>query len=243
MHTVHQITCHFPCCQNSQSAQTNLSIGLRVTAVAIGTILAIGGSLILSNVPGIGSFGHPVGWAAISTSVVLVPIGICIKCVKNKVLENQSIVDNQPIVVTKKQIEYTPSCLLEQKVKYTSFYLSEEELQFITEALVEAINGQIHHNSSEDSMKNQNSIFIRYDEGKIVETIESLIKKATVTNQKKRDKIKKRYSLLDDSKRSPLSRNQFCIGIAATKLKKYNFIYSYKLDTANKGYWIQTESP
>lgn len=91
MSQVHSIACGFPFCQNSQSKQTNLSIGLRVTVIAVGTIVAIGGILMLCGTPGISQLGHTVAWVAISTGGTLVLIGVSIKCVEYEIDKNADL--------------------------------------------------------------------------------------------------------------------------------------------------------
>jgi len=79
-----RLACGLPFCQNPQKTQTNLSIGLRITAVALGTIATIAGALILFNIPGLSHFGTIPGWAAVALGAFLILVGTSIKCVKEQ---------------------------------------------------------------------------------------------------------------------------------------------------------------
>ncbi len=82
MSKVHSIACGLPFCQSAQGKQTDLSIRLRVTAIAIGTIVAIGGILILRGTPGMSSLGHVAAWIEISVGGTLVLIAASVKYVE-----------------------------------------------------------------------------------------------------------------------------------------------------------------
>ena len=83
MSQVH-LACGLPFCQNPKDIQTNLSIGLRITAVVLGTLAVIVGTLILLNIPGLSHLGTTVGWTLVSIGTFLVLVGVSIKCVKRK---------------------------------------------------------------------------------------------------------------------------------------------------------------
>jgi hypothetical protein len=71
-------TCGLPWCQNIEGEQTNLSRGLRVTAVALGIIAVVGGILILC---GIGQLSNSIGWSMLAAGGVSALLGVAIKCV------------------------------------------------------------------------------------------------------------------------------------------------------------------
>lgn len=83
MSQVH-LSCGLPFCQNPKDIQTNLSIGLRITAVVLGTLAVIVGALVLLNIPGLSHLGTTVGWTLVSIGTFLALVGISIKCVKDK---------------------------------------------------------------------------------------------------------------------------------------------------------------
>lgn len=76
------IACGLPFCQNNRVHQTKVSIGLRVTAVAIGTIAVLIGILILCGIPGLNHLGSSVAWPALSVGVSLLMLGAALKCVR-----------------------------------------------------------------------------------------------------------------------------------------------------------------
>jgi hypothetical protein len=91
------LSCGLPFCQstqNTQSKQTNLSLGLRITAVALGIIAAIAGILILC---GIGSLSDIIGGSVLATGRILVILGASLKCINNK-----ATIDNNPLQPTNK---------------------------------------------------------------------------------------------------------------------------------------------
>ncbi len=78
------ISWELPCCSSNSGEQTGYSIGLRVTAVALGAIVAIAGILVLLHVPGFSHFGTTEGWIALSVGTFVALVGIAIKCVRNQ---------------------------------------------------------------------------------------------------------------------------------------------------------------
>lgn len=79
MSQVHAIACVLPFCQGTQARQTNLSIGLRITAIALGIIAAIIGILI---VPRLGHLGTTPGWITFSIGAFVALVGASPTCVK-----------------------------------------------------------------------------------------------------------------------------------------------------------------
>ena len=76
------IACGLPFYQSSQGKQTNLSIGIRVTAIVVGIIAAIIGLLIVLNVPGLGHLGTTTGWATFSVGAFITCVSASLKCIK-----------------------------------------------------------------------------------------------------------------------------------------------------------------
>jgi len=84
MNSVHSIACGLPFFQNTVGRQTHFSIGLRITAIALGTILAIGGILVLCGIPGISQLGNTVAWVTLPIGGALALLGISFKCIGHK---------------------------------------------------------------------------------------------------------------------------------------------------------------
>ena len=86
MNSLDGIRCGCPCFQNNneQTKQTNVSIALRATAVALGVILVIAGILIFCGNPGLSQFNTlvTVGVIAFQMGLLSIALGISIKCVK-----------------------------------------------------------------------------------------------------------------------------------------------------------------
>lgn len=82
MSKVH-LACGAPFCQSPQGTQTNLSIGLRITALALGTLIALVGVLTLLNVPVLSQLGTTVGWTLFSIGICLALVSASIKCIKS----------------------------------------------------------------------------------------------------------------------------------------------------------------
>lgn len=116
MNQVYSIAPGLPFCQKTQGKQTNLSIGLRITAVVFGAIAAIVGMLILLHIPGLSQFGNVIGWTAVSVGAFLALMGASIKCIKNQPLQSnsQSIID--PEVETSTTKVDAASTVTSQKV-------------------------------------------------------------------------------------------------------------------------------
>jgi hypothetical protein len=76
--------CGLPFCQNPKDIQTNFSVGLRISAVVLGTLAIIVAGLIVLNIPGLNHIGTTGGWTLVSIGTVLVLVGISVKCVKDK---------------------------------------------------------------------------------------------------------------------------------------------------------------
>ncbi|MEZ5314796.1 MAG: hypothetical protein R3E91_01080 [Chlamydiales bacterium] len=73
------ILCGFPFCQSTQGKETNLSIKIRVIAIALGIIAAIAGIL---SVFGLGHLGAAAGGAVLSVGTLIALVGASIKCIK-----------------------------------------------------------------------------------------------------------------------------------------------------------------
>lgn len=83
MSQICSIACGLPGCQ-SRAEQTRVSIGLRVTAIAIGLIAILIGTLIYCGIPGLGHLGYSVAWPVISSGIVLFLLGTTLECVKKE---------------------------------------------------------------------------------------------------------------------------------------------------------------
>jgi hypothetical protein len=84
MGEVCSIACGLPFCSSNQGHQTKVSIGLRITAVAIGTIAVLTGILIFSGIPGLSHLGSSVAWSTLSFGICLLMLGTALKCVKKQ---------------------------------------------------------------------------------------------------------------------------------------------------------------
>jgi hypothetical protein len=82
-----------PFCSSNQGHQTKVSIGLRITAVAIGTIAVLIGILIFSGIPGLSHLGSSVAWSTLSVGICLVMLGTALKCVKKQTGSGNSYMD------------------------------------------------------------------------------------------------------------------------------------------------------
>lgn len=96
--------CSLPFCQHPQDVQTNLSIGLRITAIAVGIIVTIVGICILRGTPGISQLGHTVAGVAISAGGTLVLIAASIKCVQPD-LSERVVSEDKGIVIAEEIID------------------------------------------------------------------------------------------------------------------------------------------
>jgi hypothetical protein len=72
------------CCQNNEHEQTTLSKALRITAVVVGVLVALGGTLIILEVPIMADLGTTVGWSLIGGGGAVALIGIFFKCTQGK---------------------------------------------------------------------------------------------------------------------------------------------------------------
>lgn len=79
-----------PFCQDPRE-QTDLSLGLRVMVVVLGTIVAIGGILMALNVSGLVQYGTTAGWGTFSVGAAVALIAISIKGVKTNEMLNDSL--------------------------------------------------------------------------------------------------------------------------------------------------------
>jgi hypothetical protein len=77
------LACGLPFCSNNQPNQTDAAVGLRITAIVLGTLAAIAGVLLM---PQLRVLGPSIGWgsALMSLGTLLIFIGIAIKCVKKQ---------------------------------------------------------------------------------------------------------------------------------------------------------------
>lgn len=73
------IVCGLPFCNPGQ--QTKLSIGLRITAIVLGLLLAAVGVLIVTR---LGHLSAAYGWSIFATGAAFVGLGISVKCIKNQ---------------------------------------------------------------------------------------------------------------------------------------------------------------
>lgn len=81
MSQVH-LACGLPFCQKPDQAQTNFSIGLRITAIALGTLAVSLNALIALNIFGLSHLGNTMGWTAGAVGASLILVGMAIKCVR-----------------------------------------------------------------------------------------------------------------------------------------------------------------
>ncbi len=87
MGPAHSITCGLPFCQHIPGEETNLSICLRVTTVALGSFVLIAGILIISGLGAdqlLGQFTILTGVTTLSIGVFVALLGLSIKCVKEQ---------------------------------------------------------------------------------------------------------------------------------------------------------------
>jgi ankyrin repeat protein len=76
------ITGGLPFCQNTKGEEINLSIGLRVSIVALGTLALIVGILIVVGIPGLSQLGTTIGYGGLSAGALVALAGISVKCIK-----------------------------------------------------------------------------------------------------------------------------------------------------------------
>ena len=82
MATTYSITCGLPSLNNTlRREQTEFSLYVRVTALAVGILLALMGTLILLGVPHLNLLGTTKGWTCLSLGLVLAMAGASMKCV------------------------------------------------------------------------------------------------------------------------------------------------------------------
>ena len=89
------VSCALPFCQSAQqmqSNQTSLSLGLRITAIALGIIAIIGSIVILY---GIGQLSYIIGWSMLAAGSASLILGISIKCI-NKTDETDEADNSAP---------------------------------------------------------------------------------------------------------------------------------------------------
>jgi hypothetical protein len=168
MSQIYSIACGLPFCQSTKGEQTTLSIGLRVTAVALGSIAVIGGILILCGIPGINQFGNTVVWITFSTGGSLIIIGASVKCIKHEINENNSL--NNPTAEHSNSqaiIDATETIIDEEhSIIDEEHSISERELQEGITISDETIQ-KIQTNMKNILQKNENG------EVKIYETVSS----------------------------------------------------------------------
>jgi hypothetical protein len=95
-----RLTCGLPFIQNNENKQTALSTGLRITAVALGTIAATVGILALLHVPGLNALGSIGGWVSTGLGAGAAILGAAIKGVKeetNKKNPSPEISETPPV--------------------------------------------------------------------------------------------------------------------------------------------------
>lgn len=96
--------------QRGGEKQIHLSIGLRITGLALGIIAAVIGILILFNLPGLSQFGTTTGWIAISIGVFLVLLSASIKCVQQRSLEDKKIADHEYLFLARRNGRSQEGC-------------------------------------------------------------------------------------------------------------------------------------
>ena len=131
MSAVPSITFDFPPF-NGVGEQTKLSVGLRITALVVGTIVALTGILILAGIPGLHHLGTTVGWIFLSIGLVIAAAGASLKCVERQNDPVSPVVQNvpapEPIVATD---QHSPS--QRQLSQFSSSIIPEELVLHILE--------------------------------------------------------------------------------------------------------------
>jgi hypothetical protein len=117
MGAVPSIVFGLPFCQNTKGDQTKLSIGLRVTAIALGTIAMIVSILMLCSIPGLSQLGTTAGWIIFTIGAGLALLGIAIKCVKETSLNVVKDAKPLPKMPPKPSQHRPKNCLLSQHAK------------------------------------------------------------------------------------------------------------------------------
>lgn len=80
----YSITLGLPFCHNTSIPEANVSVGLRITAVAIGCLSLLAAALIFLQIPMISHLGSIGQWTTLSFGLFLIVAGIALKCIKKK---------------------------------------------------------------------------------------------------------------------------------------------------------------
>jgi vacuolar-type H+-ATPase subunit D/Vma8 len=128
-----RLTCGLPFIQNNENKQTALSTGVRITAVALGTIATTIGILVLLHMPGLNVLGNIGGGVLVGLGAGAAILGAAIKGVKeetkNTIIANvpktldtpptqgQPVTESNPPVITTTQSPEKQDAVQEKEVE------------------------------------------------------------------------------------------------------------------------------
>jgi len=120
MNCISSISCRLPCCQNEE--ERKFSPAFRLTAIALGVIALIVGSLILFKIPSLHQIGTTTGWAFLSFGGALFASGVFMRCLKNSKEDSSKDLSKETI-----EGEYNDliESLQREKIQIPPFYFLE----------------------------------------------------------------------------------------------------------------------
>ena len=111
---IQSIRCGLPLCSQSQDEQTECSRNFRITCVVLGVMLLFAGITVLSGAFGnlgiipFGNLGIIPGWACVAAGIVLLGVGLCMRCIKESKDGTTDNVDQKFSSPNLSNLPYTP---------------------------------------------------------------------------------------------------------------------------------------